>query len=121
MKKPPRDRMTPLERRSWRHNVRWIVGLLAVWFVMTFGVSWFARELRFDFMGWPFSYWMGAQGALILYVLMAALYAWRMNRADDALHERERIEAEVRAASAASPSPAPAVPDKPRSADLPSV
>ena len=120
-RKTPRDRMTPLERRAWHHNVRWIVGLLAAWFLITFGVSWFARELRFDFMGWPFSYWMGAQGALILYVLMAALYAWRMNRADDALHERERIEAEVRAASAASPSPAPAVPDKPRSADLPSV
>lgn len=90
MKRTPRDRMTPLERRAWYHNVRWITALLAAWFVMTFGVSWFARSLRFDFMGWPFSYWMAAQGSLILYVLMAALYAWRMNRADDEAHARER-------------------------------
>jgi len=26
---------------------------------------------------------VGAQGALVVYVLMTALYAWRMNRADD--------------------------------------
>lgn len=76
------NRMTPQERRAWHHNLRWIVGLLAVWFVVTFVIAWFARELRFDFFGWPFSFWVGAQGALIIYVLMAALYAWRMNRAD---------------------------------------
>ena len=88
-KRPPRDRMTPLERRFWHHNVRWILALLAAWFAVTFGVSWFARDLRFDFLGWPFSFWMAAQGSLILYVLMAALYAWRMNRADDEMHARE--------------------------------
>ncbi|MGN5478841.1 DUF4212 domain-containing protein [Cupriavidus basilensis] len=71
-------------KRSWQRNRRWICALLAVWFVVTFVVSWFARDLRFDFFGWPFSFWMGAQGALVVYVLMTALYAWRMNRADDA-------------------------------------
>lgn len=71
------------ERRAWHRNLRWIAALLAVWFVVTFVISWFARELTFDFLGWPFSFWVGAQGALIVYVLMAALYAWRMNRADD--------------------------------------
>jgi putative solute:sodium symporter small subunit len=78
--RPPVD---PAPRRAWRRNQRWICALLVVWFVVTFGVSWFARDLRFDFFGWPFSFWMGAQGALVIYVLMTALYAWRMNRADD--------------------------------------
>ncbi|CAG2149169.1 hypothetical protein LMG31506_03964 [Cupriavidus yeoncheonensis] len=77
---PPVD---PALKRAWRRNQRWICALLAVWFVVTFVVSWFARDLRFDFFGWPFSFWMGAQGALVVYVLMTALYAWRMNRADD--------------------------------------
>lgn len=67
--------------QAWRINLRWTAVLLTLWFACTFGVSWFARELRFDFFGWPFSFWAGAQGLLILYVLMAALYAWRMNRA----------------------------------------
>ncbi|MGO4332248.1 DUF4212 domain-containing protein [Cupriavidus sp. 2TAF22] len=76
-------------RHAWRRNLRWIAALLAIWFVVTFVVSWFARELRFDFFGWPFSFWVGAQGALIIYVLMAALYAWRMNLADDEAGEDE--------------------------------
>jgi len=87
----------PALKRAWRRNQRWICALLAVWFVVTFVVSWFARDLRFDFFGWPFSFWMGAQGALVVYVLMTALYAWRMNRSDD--------EADEGAADAPQPSP----------------
>lgn len=82
--RPPVD---PALKRSWQRNRRWICALLAVWFVVTFVVSWFARDLRFDFFGWPFSFWMGAQGALVIYVLMTALYAWRMNRVDDEADE----------------------------------
>jgi putative solute:sodium symporter small subunit len=70
------------QRLAWRRNLRWICALLAVWFTVTFVVAWFARDLRFDFFGWPFSFWVGAQGALVVYVLMAALYAWRMNHGD---------------------------------------
>lgn len=69
-------------RLAWHRNLRWICGLLAVWFTVTFVVAWFARDLRFNFFGWPFSFWVGAQGALVVYVLMAALYAWRMNHGD---------------------------------------
>ena len=88
--------LDPALKRAWRRNQRWICALLAVWFVVTFVVSWFARDLRFDFFGWPFSFWMGAQGAPVVYVLMTALYAWRMNRADD--------EADEGAADASPPS-----------------
>ncbi|MBF6990747.1 MULTISPECIES: DUF4212 domain-containing protein [Cupriavidus] len=84
---PAADLAEARQRQAWHLNLRWIVGLLAIWFVVTFGVAWFARELRFDFFGWPFSFWVGAQGALVVYVLMAALYAWRMNRADEASDE----------------------------------
>ncbi len=85
MSQPPDTQPAPPnpERLAWRRNLRWIAALLVVWFVVTFVVSWFARELTFNFLGWPFSFWVGAQGALIVYVLMAAFYAWRMNRADD--------------------------------------
>ncbi|SOZ37028.1 DUF4212 domain-containing protein [Cupriavidus neocaledonicus] len=77
------------DRLAWHRNLRWICGLLAVWFTVTFVVAWFARDLRFNFFGWPFSFWVGAQGALVVYVLMAALYAWRMNH-DDAEAEASR-------------------------------
>ena len=45
---------------------------------MTFGVSYFARELSFSLVGWPFSFWMAAQGALIVYWLLVWYYARRM-------------------------------------------
>lgn len=69
-------------RRYWHNNLVVTASLLAVWFVVTFVVSYFARELSFSFFGWPFSFWMAAQGALMVYVLIVGGYAWYMNRAD---------------------------------------
>jgi len=56
--------------------------LLAIWFVVTVVVAYYARELDFSFFGWPFSFWVAAQGALIVYVLIIGFYAWYMNRLD---------------------------------------
>ena len=69
-------------RLAWHRNLRWICGLLAVWFTVTFVVAWFARDLRFNFFGWPFSFWVGAQGALVVYVVIIWFYARYMNRLD---------------------------------------
>lgn len=69
--------------RYWQTNLRLTAALLAVWFVVTFGVSFYARELDFRFFGWPFSFWMAAQGALLVYGLIIAGYAWYMNRLDE--------------------------------------
>jgi putative solute:sodium symporter small subunit len=73
---------TDNHRRYWQKNLRITALLLAVWFVVTFVVSYFARELSFQFFGWPFSFWMGAQGSLVVYCLIIAGYAWYMNRLD---------------------------------------
>ena len=69
-------------RAYWRANLKLSAALLAVWFTVSFVVSYFARELSFSFFGWPFSFWMAAQGALMVYVLIVAGYAWYMDRAD---------------------------------------
>lgn len=70
-------------RHYWRKNLRITSVLLAIWFVVTYVVSFFARELDFNFFGWPFSFWVAAQGALIVYVLIIAYYARTMNRLDN--------------------------------------
>jgi putative solute:sodium symporter small subunit len=69
-------------QRYWRRNLRLTTGLLLVWFVVTFVVIYNARELSFRFFGWPFSFWMGAQGALIVYLLIIAYYARAMHKLD---------------------------------------
>lgn len=75
---------TPNQRAYWRRTLRLTAGLMVVWFVVTFGVAFFARELSFNFFGWPFSFWVGAQGSLIVYVLLVAVYARAMARLDEA-------------------------------------
>ncbi|HJV60555.1 MAG TPA: DUF4212 domain-containing protein [Albitalea sp.] len=66
----------------WQRNLKLTALLLAIWFVASFVVTWFARELSFRFFGWPFSFWVAAQGALIVYVAIVWTYARRMDRLD---------------------------------------
>jgi putative solute:sodium symporter small subunit len=74
--------LTDKQRRYWRRNLCITGLLLGCWFVVTFVVSYYARELSFSFFGWPFSFWMGAQGAPFVYVLIVGFYAWYMSRLD---------------------------------------
>jgi putative solute:sodium symporter small subunit len=66
----------------WRRNLNITAILLGVWFVVTFVVAYFARDLSFNFFGWPFSFWVGAQGSLLVYMLIIWFYARYMNNMD---------------------------------------
>ena len=74
--------LTENHRRYWQKNLRVTSVLLAIWFVVTYVAAYFARDLSFNFFGWPFSFWMGAQGALVVYCLIIGYYAWYMNKLD---------------------------------------
>jgi len=69
-------------RRHWRSNRIATAALLLAWAGAGFGIAWFARTLTFGFFGWPFSFWVAAQGALIVFLLIVVFYAWFMNRLD---------------------------------------
>jgi putative solute:sodium symporter small subunit len=74
--------LTERHKSYWRKNLNVTAVLLSIWFVVTFVVSFFARDLSFNFFGWPFSFWMGAQGSLVVYVIIIWYYARTMNRLD---------------------------------------
>jgi putative solute:sodium symporter small subunit len=74
--------LTERHHRYWSKNLTITAILLTIWFLVTFGVAFFARDLNFKFFGWPFSFWVGAQGALIVYVLIIWYYARYMNKLD---------------------------------------
>jgi putative solute:sodium symporter small subunit len=74
--------LTPKHLEYWSKNLRVTGILLAIWFIVTFVVQYYARELSFNFFGWPFSFWMGAQGSLIIYVVIIWYYARYMNALD---------------------------------------
>ena len=74
--------LTESHQRYWRKNLNLTAVLLALWFVVTFVVSFFARDLNFTFFGWPFSFWMASQGSLVIYVAIIWFYAHKMNQLD---------------------------------------
>jgi putative solute:sodium symporter small subunit len=75
--------LTEKHREYWRKNVRLTAILLAIWFVVTYVVSFFARDLNaITVFGWPLGFYMGAQGALIIYVVIIFYYANYMNKLD---------------------------------------
>lgn len=67
----------------WKRVRRLTQGLLAVWLLVTVLVPWYARELSHWAIGrFPFDFWMSAQGAIVVYVLLIVVYAWVMDRLD---------------------------------------
>ncbi len=74
--------LTDKHREYWGRNLSLTGVLLAIWFVATFVVSWFARELNEIVIIGPLGFYMGAQGALIIYVVIIWFYAKRMNEMD---------------------------------------
>ncbi len=75
----------------WRHNRRWTTALMLVWFVATLALVFWPAAWEFEFSGWPFTFWMAAQGLLLLYWGIVAVYSSVMARADKrwGLEERE--------------------------------
>ena len=74
--------LTEIQEQYWQKNLNVTAKLMGVWFVVTFVVTFFARDLSFNFFGWPFSFWMASQGSLIIYVLIIWYYASYMNKID---------------------------------------
>jgi putative solute:sodium symporter small subunit len=68
----------------WRRNLKVTVILLAIWFFVTFVVGYYARDISdITVLGFPLPFYMGAQGSLIIYVLIIYFYAKYMNKLDN--------------------------------------
>ena len=72
-------------------NLRMTSILLAIWFVATFVMGWYARELNEITIIGPLGFYMSAQGSLIIYVAIIWYYAHYMNNLDKeyGVHEGE--------------------------------
>jgi putative solute:sodium symporter small subunit len=75
--------LTDKHQEYWRKNLVITAILLFVWFLVTFVEAWYARELNnFTFFGFPFGFYMSAQGSLATYVVIIWIYAWYMGKLD---------------------------------------
>lgn len=53
--------------------------LLILWFLASFGVAFFARDLGMVVAGWPLNFWWTAQGAVLVFIAVVMVYASYMN------------------------------------------
>lgn len=75
--------LTDRHREYWQKNLVITAVLFTIWFVVTYVAGYFARELNeLVLFGFPLGFYMGAQGSLIVYVVIIFYYAARMNKLD---------------------------------------
>ena len=64
------------------HDVRHLqlkAGLLVVWALVSFGASFFARDLSLMWAGWQLGYWIASQGAVLVFIATVLVYALAMS------------------------------------------
>lgn len=84
--------LTEKHREYWRKNLRITGVLLLIWAIVTFIPTYFAQAFNeINFFGWPFGFYMAAQGSLIVYVVLIWTYARMMDKLDReyGVHEEE--------------------------------
>ncbi|HTJ91619.1 MAG TPA: DUF4212 domain-containing protein [Pararobbsia sp.] len=78
-------------RAYWRFNVRVIAILLGIGALVSFGVPLFAESLQhIHFAGWSLPFYVGAQGATIVYLALVGIYIGAMTWADRRLRHAIR-------------------------------
>jgi putative solute:sodium symporter small subunit len=79
----PALKLARRRHRYWRRNLRLTIGLLVLWFGVTFIVGWYAAELnQFSFLGFPVGFYAFAQGGPLVFLAIIFVYVRYMNRLD---------------------------------------
>lgn len=72
------------KKRYWRANLKVVVILLSIWFLVAYGLSIFFIEsmnlISIGHLGLGF--WMAQQGSIYIFVVLVLIYALVMDRLD---------------------------------------
>jgi len=68
----------------WRRNLRLMAVLLVIWALVSFGAGiLFVEPLNnLSILGVPLGFWFAQQGSILTFVVLIAVYVWRMDRLD---------------------------------------
>jgi putative solute:sodium symporter small subunit len=79
-------------REYWRRNLRLMVILLSIWFIVSFvcGILLVEQLNEIVINGFPLGFWFAQQGSIYTFVLLILVYALRMDRLDDEFGVSER-------------------------------
>lgn len=75
----------------WRANIRLMLILLSIWFLVSFvfGILIVDYLDQFHFFGFKLGFWFAQQGSIYTFVILIFVYVWRMNRLDKKFNVRE--------------------------------
>ena len=78
------DSHSPKARVYWKENIRIVLLLLAVWFLVSFGMGILLVDFLdgFRFFGFKFGFWMAQQGSIFCFVILIFVYVYKMNKLD---------------------------------------
>ncbi len=70
----------------WRRNIRYLGGLLVVWFIVSYGFGIVLADSLDAFTipgtNYPVGFWFAQQGAIYVFVILIFIYVRLMNRLD---------------------------------------
>ncbi|PID65467.1 MAG: hypothetical protein CR975_07025 [Gammaproteobacteria bacterium] len=75
----------------WRANIRLIITLLVIWFIVSFGAGiLFVDQLdQIHIGGFPLGFWFAEQGSIYVFVLLIVYYTYKMNKLDKQFNVEE--------------------------------
>ena len=64
----------------WKENIRIVLSLLSIWFLVSFGMSiLFVDYLdNFRFFGFKLGFWMAQQGSIYFFLIIIFVYVYKM-------------------------------------------
>ncbi len=73
-----------LAHKYWKQNLRYLLILLTIWFVVSFGAGILFKEAldAFTIGGFPIGFWFAQQGSIYVFVVLIFVYVRLMNRLD---------------------------------------
>jgi len=72
------------KKAYWRENIKYLIILLCVWFLVSFGCGILLVDTlnQIKFGGFKLGFWFAQQGAIYLFVVLILVYVILMNRLD---------------------------------------
>lgn len=66
----------------WRANIRLLLSLLSIWFIVSFGAGILFVDLlnNLKLGGYPLGFWFAQQGSIYVFVALIFFYSYRMKR-----------------------------------------
>lgn len=82
---PSPEDLAQIKRTAyWKENIGYLVALLAVWFVVSYGCGiLFVDQLNnYRLGGAKLGFWFAQQGSIYVFVILIFVYVYLMNRLD---------------------------------------